>query len=87
MAIPDWIKKDYIINEVQCPPILDPTNIVCPYESMDVFRDESLFTILIQRQASIYTRCWHLCPSLPPSFAAAHWCHRCELKMNLHPKC
>jgi len=51
-----------------------------------VFRDESHYTFLIQRQASISNRCQHFCPSscLPLSFAAAIWCHRCGLKMNLH---
>jgi hypothetical protein len=86
VASRDWIKKDYIIKEVSCPLVLNAANIVYPYESTDVFRDESLDTVPIQRQASIYTRCRHLCPSLPHSFAAALWCHLCELTMNLHSK-
>ena len=53
-----------------------------------MFRDESLYTVPIQRQASIYNRCRHFCPRscLPLSFAAALWCHRCKLEMNLHPR-
>jgi hypothetical protein len=86
VASRDWIKKDYIMKEVLCPVILDVANIVYRYESTDVFRDESLYMVPIQRQASIYNRCRHLCPSLPLSFAAALRCHRCELKMNLYPK-
>jgi hypothetical protein len=74
------------MKEVPCPLILDAANIVYRYQSTDVFRDESCYTVLIQCQASIYNRCRHLRPSLPLSFAAALWCHRCELKMNLHPK-
>ena len=57
MATRDWIKKDYIITEVPGPLILDAANIVYPYESPDVFRDESLYTVPIQRQASINNRC------------------------------
>jgi len=86
VASRDWIKKDYIIEEVPCPPILDAANIVYLYESTDVFLDESLYTVAIQRQASIFNQCQHLCPSLPLSFAPALWCHRCELRMNRHPK-
>jgi len=63
------------------------TNIDYPYESTEVFRDEFLYTLPIQRQASIYNWCQHLCPSLPLFFVAALWCHRGEMKMNLHPQC
>jgi hypothetical protein len=84
----NWIKKDYIIKEVPGSLILDAANIVYPYESTDVLRDESLYTVPIQRQASIYNRCRHFCPSscLPLSFAAALWCHRSQLKMNQDPR-
>jgi hypothetical protein len=82
----DWIKKEYILKEVTGLLICDAVNIVCLYESTDVSRDESLYTVPMQRQASIYYRCQLLCSSLPLSFAAALWCHRCEMKMNLHPK-
>jgi hypothetical protein len=86
VASRDWIKKDYITKEVPGSLILDAANIVYPYESRDMFRDESLYTVPIQRQAWIYNRCRHFCPSscLPLAYAAALWCHRCELKMNLH---
>jgi len=82
----DWIKKDYIIKEIPGPLILDAANIVYPYESTDVFRDESLYMVPIQKQVSIFNWCRHFCPSscLPLFFAAALWCHHCELKMNLH---
>jgi hypothetical protein len=39
--------------------MFDATNIEYPYESTDVFRDESLYTVPIQRQMSIYNRCRH----------------------------
>ena len=84
----DWIKKDYIIKEDPGSLILDATNFVYPYESTDLLRDESLYMVPIQPQASIYNRCRHFCPGsfLPLSFAAALWCHGCELQMNLHPR-
>jgi len=82
----DWIKIDYIIKEVPCPIILDAANIVYPYEYTNVFWDESLYMVGIPQQASIYSRCRHLCSSLPHYFEAARWYHCCELKMNLHPK-
>jgi hypothetical protein len=86
VASRDWIKNEYIIKEVPGPLILHATKIVHPYVSTDVFRDESLYTVLIQQQVSIYNQFWHYCPSscLPHSFAAALWCYRCELKLNLH---
>jgi hypothetical protein len=87
VASRNWIKKDYIIQTVPGSLIHDTADIVYPYESTDVFQDESPYAVPIQRQALIYNRCRHLCPSVPLSFAAGHWCHRCELKMNLHPKC
>jgi len=87
VASRDWIKKDYIIQEVPCPRGQNSANIVHQYESTDVFEDESLYTVPIQRQALIYNRCRHLCHSLPLSFAAALECHRCEVRMNLHPEC
>jgi hypothetical protein len=80
------IKKDYNIKEVRCPIIFDAAHIVYPYEFTSVCQDESHYTVPIQRQASIQNRCRHLCRSLPHSFAAAVWCHHCELKINLHPK-
>ena len=86
MASRDWVKQDNIINEVPQTLVHNAANIVYPYGSTDAFRDESQYTDPIQQQASIYKQCRHLCPSLPLSFAAALWCHRCELKMNLHPK-
>jgi len=82
----DWIKKDYIIQEVPCPLVLNTANIVYQYDVTDVFRDESLHTVPIQWQVSIYNWCRHLCPILPLSLRAALWCHRCVLNMNLHPK-
>jgi len=82
----DSIKKDNIIKVVPGPIILTASNIMYLYESMDEFRDESLYKVPIQHQASIYNWCRHLCPCscLPLSFEAALWCHCCELKMNLH---
>jgi hypothetical protein len=50
VASRDWIKKDYITKEVPCPLILDATKIVYPYQSTDVFRDESVDTVLIQNR-------------------------------------
>jgi len=76
----EQIKKDYIIKEVPVPLILDSTNSVYPYESTDVFRDKSIYTVPIQLQASISHWSWHLCPSLTLCFAAALCCHRCEGK-------
>jgi len=86
VATRDWIKTDYIMKVVPCPLILDTANILYRYESTAVSRDESLYMVPIQWQASIYNQCWHLCPSLPRFFAAALWCYRCELKMNIHPE-
>jgi hypothetical protein len=51
----DWIKKDYIIKEVRYPLILDAGNIVYPYQSTNMFRDEFLYSDPIQRQALIIT--------------------------------
>ena len=84
----DWIKKEYIIKEVPGPLFLDAANIEYPYESTDMVRDESLYTVPIQWQALINNWCRHMCPSscLPLFFVAALWCHCCELKINLHPK-
>jgi len=84
----DWIKKDYIIKEFPCPLILDTANIEYPYQSTDVFQDESLYTVPIQQQVYIDTQCRYYNPSscLHLSFAAAFWYHRYELKMNLHPR-
>jgi len=48
VASHDWIKKDFIIKEVPGPLILDAAHIVYPCESTDVFRDESLDSVLIQ---------------------------------------
>jgi len=86
VATQDWIRKDYIIKDVQCPLFLDGTNIVYPYESMDVFRDEFLDTVPIQWLASIHTRCRHFDPSscLPLSSAVALRCSHQELNLNLH---
>ena len=56
MASRDWIKKDFIIKEVPGPLILDTEIIVYPDESMDVLRHKSLYTVPIQRQASIINR-------------------------------
>jgi len=88
VASRDWINKDYIIKEVPAALIRDAANFVYMYRSTDVFRDESLDKVPIQRRASIYNRYRHLCPSscLTLSFAAALCSHRCELKMNLHPR-
>jgi len=82
----DWIKNNYILKEVPGPLILDAADILYPYESTDVFWDQSLHTVPIQWQASIYNRCRHFCLSisLPLTFAAVLWCHRCKLKMKLH---
>jgi hypothetical protein len=88
VASRDWVKKGYIIQECPRSHILDIANIVYQCESTEVFRDESRYVVLIQRQRSIHHRCRHFCPSscLPLSFALALWCHRCKLKMNLHPR-
>jgi hypothetical protein len=48
VARSDWIKKDYIMKEVPGSLILDAANVVYPYESTDVFQDESLYTVQIQ---------------------------------------
>jgi len=78
MASRDWIKNNYIVKEVPGPLIHDTANIVYPYESTDVLRDESLHMVLIQRQASIHNQYQHFCRSscLPISFATALWSHR-----------
>jgi len=88
VAWTDWIEKDYIIKEVPYPHIVDAADIVYPDASTNVFWDEYLSSVLIQWQVSIYNRCQHFCPSccLPLSFVAALWCHRCPLKINLHPR-
>ena len=88
MASRDGIKKVYVLKEVPGPLILVATPIVYADESTDVIRHESLYTVPIQRQVSIYNRCRHFRPSscLPFSFAAALRCHRCKLKMNLQPR-
>jgi len=85
----DWIKKHYIINEVPCPFILAAANIVYPYASTNVFRNESLYILLIQWHLSTYNRCCHFCHSscLPRSFAEALWCHSSQWKLNLHQRC
>jgi len=88
VASRDWVKYVYVINDVRGRLILGTANIVYPYESTDVFKDESMYTVPFERQGSIYNWCRHCCPgsSLPLSLAAAPWCHSCELKMNLHPR-
>ena len=78
MASRNWIKKDYIIKEVPCALILDAAKNVYPCE---------YYRLPIQLHVSIHNRFWYPRLSLPHSFAAALWCHRCKLKMNLHPKC
>jgi len=88
VASRDWIKKDYIIEEVSGPLTLDTANIEYLYESTDVFQEESLVTVQIQQLESMYNRCPNFCLSgvLPLSCAAAFWCDRCKLEMNLHPR-
>jgi len=88
VASRDGIKNYYIIKAVPGPLICDAANIEYPFESTDMFRDESLYTVPIQRHASIYNRCRHCCPGswVPLSSAAALWWHYCELKMNLHQR-
>jgi len=56
------MKTNYIIKEVPGPRIIDTENIVYPYESTDVFWDESLDTVPIEQQVSIYNRFRHFCP-------------------------
>jgi hypothetical protein len=58
---------------VPCPLIPDAANIVYPYDSTDVFQDESQDMVPIKQQTSIYNRSWHCCPSscLPLYFVAA----------------
>jgi hypothetical protein len=51
-----------------------------------VVQDSSVYAGLIQQHVSIYNHCWHLCPSIPFYVAAAFWCHRCALKINLYLK-
>jgi len=62
------------------------TPFVYQDKSMHVFSNESLSMVSTQPQASIYNWCCHFWAfsCLPHSFAAASWCHRCDLKMNLH---
>jgi hypothetical protein len=48
VASREWIKKDYIIQEIPGPVILDTAIILYPYDSMDVFRDEFLYMVPIQ---------------------------------------
>jgi len=86
VASHDCIKKDDITCEVPCCLMLDSANIVYPYESRDVFLDESLYTVLIRQQVSLYNLCRHVCFSLPIPNLDALWCNRCLLEMNLHPK-
>jgi hypothetical protein len=82
----DWIKKDYILKQVPCPLIVDTTKNEYPYQSTDVFFIESPDKFLIKRQGPIYSRCRHLCPCCPPTFAASLWFQRCEMKINMTPK-
>jgi hypothetical protein len=49
------VPRDCIIQEVPGPHILDDANIAYPDESTDEFRDESLYMVPIQQQASIHT--------------------------------
>ena len=88
VASRDWIKTNYVINNVPCHLILDARNIVYAYESTNVFRGEFLYTVTMRWQVSICIYSWHICPSwyLPLSFVAALVCHRCKLKMNLHAR-
>ena len=53
------------------------------------FVDKSLYTVQIQRQESMDSQSPHFCPSscVPLRFAAAQRSDRCELKINLHPRC
>ena len=48
VASGDWMKKDHPMKEIPGPLILNAANIVYPYESMDGFRHESLYTVPIQ---------------------------------------
>jgi len=41
----ELIKKDYIIEEVPGPLLTEAANIVNQYESKDVFRDKSIYTV------------------------------------------
>jgi hypothetical protein len=86
VASRDWFKKDCILKGIPGSLDLDATNIAYPYESMDVFQDESVDTVPIQWQLSIYNRYQYFYPSsgLPLSFAASLWCHRYGLTINLH---
>jgi len=88
VATHDCIKKDYIIKVVQWALTRDAATIINPYESTTVFWDESLYTVPIQQQVSIYNLCLHFCPGscLLLSFVVSLWCHRCKLKPNLHPR-
>jgi hypothetical protein len=54
VASRDWIKKDYMLNDIPCPLNGDAAKIVYQDESMDVFQNESLDTVPIQQQVSIY---------------------------------
>ena len=87
VASRDWINKDYIIKDVPGALILDPANIVYLYDSIDVFRDQSLQRVPIQWQASIYIRGRHffLSSFLPLFFGAALWWNHSLLKIDLYP--
>jgi hypothetical protein len=52
----DWVKKDYIINEVPGPLNLDRTNVVYPDDAVDAVRDEYILIVPILRQASMHNR-------------------------------
>jgi hypothetical protein len=82
------VKGDYIIKEVPCLLILDTTQIVYPYESTDVFRNGSHYTVWIPSQALIGNWCRHCCPRsyLPLPVAGAPWWQHSEFKLKSHPR-
>jgi hypothetical protein len=65
-----WIKEDYVIKRIPCLPIHHTANNNYVSKSLDVFRDESLDTVMIHRLPSFYNPCRYHCPNLQRSFVA-----------------
>jgi len=61
----------------------------CDWIKKDYMIKEVPGSLIKKRQMLIYNWCQHFCDYSCHrlSFAAALWCHRCELKMNLHLRC
>jgi len=79
--------QDYTIEEIPWRLILDVANILFPSEPTKVLCDEYLYMVPNKWQASIYNWRHHLslCCCLYLTLAAAVGCHRCDLKLYIHP--